>query len=95
MARLEPSVIRALLERNAFVLDVRSQAEFAGGHVPGSLNLPMHQIPARAAELLPKDRPLLVCCASGARSAMAVDFLARQGYEAYNLGPWSCHPGLS
>lgn len=83
---------RILLERGGLVVDVRSVAEFATGHAPGSLNLPLHLLPVLATEKLPKDRPLLLCCASGARSSMAANCLEPQGYEVYNLGPWHSSP---
>lgn len=84
--------LEGLLARGAVVVDVRSAEEFAGGHTPGSLNLPLHLLPVLAEEQLPRDRPLLLCCASGARSASAVQYLTRQGFEAYNLGAWRREP---
>ncbi len=86
---------RDLLGLGALVVDVRSTAEYDRGHVPGSLNLPMHLIPALAGERLPADRPLLVCCESGSRSAMAVQYLRRLGLDAHDLGPWTYFPDLS
>ena len=84
--------VRGLMARGARVVDVRSEAEFASGHAPGSLNLPMHLVPRVDAPTLPRDRPLILCCQSGARSAMAALFLARQGYEVHDLGPWTRLP---
>lgn len=79
----------------AVVVDVRSAAEYDRGHVPGSLHVPMHLIPILAAERLPADRPVLVCCESGSRSAMAVQYLRRIGLDAHDLGPWTYFPDLS
>ncbi|HJV48172.1 MAG TPA: rhodanese-like domain-containing protein [Geothrix sp.] len=90
-----PEEIWALLDRGGLVVDVRSTSEFAAGAIPGSLNLPLHLLPVLASERLPADRPLLVCCASGARSAMAVQHLVQMGYEAHDLGPWTFHPDLN
>lgn len=61
----------ALLEKarateGARIIDVRSEAEFRDGHVPGAENLPLNQIPTLDA---PKDAPLFLYCLSGARSA--------------------------
>jgi rhodanese-related sulfurtransferase len=92
---LSPEDARTLLGRGGLVVDVRSGGEFAAGHVPESVNLPMHLIPIMASERLPSDRPLLICCESGARSAMAVQYLSRLGYDAHDLGPWTFHPDLS
>jgi rhodanese-related sulfurtransferase len=86
---------RKLVSKGALVVDVRSVEEFTDGHVPDSLNLPLHLIPVLAQEKIPKDRPVLLCCASGARSAMAAEYLKPQGYEVYNLGSWLAHPDLS
>ena len=93
--RLTREEARTLLSRGALVVDVRSEAEYASGHAPGTLNLPMHLLPVLASEQLPLDRSLVVCCHSGGRSAMAVQFLIRQGYEAHDLGPWTHHPDLT
>ena len=92
---VSPEGARALLDQGALVVDVRSEVEYAAGHVPGSLNLPMHLIPTLASERLPLDRPLVVCCQSGARSAMAVQYLCRAGFDAHDLGPWTFHPDLA
>ena len=86
---------RTLLQDDGLVVDVRSGAEFSAGCIPGSLNLPVHLIPALAPERLQSDRPLLVCCESGARSAMAVHYLRRLGFLAHDLGPWTFHRDLA
>ena len=92
---LDPEQARELLDGGALVVDVRSAPEFQGGHAPGSLHLPLHLLTVLAQERLPKDRALLLCCESGARSFQAVSYLKRQGYDAHNLGPWTFHPDLS
>lgn len=63
----------------ALIVDVREDDEFAAVRVEGVTHLPMSGFAARAAEL-PKDRPLLILCASGARSAAATGFLLRSGW---------------
>lgn len=79
--------LEALTARNAQRVDVRTKAEYAGGHAPGTLNIPLDQLAHRAGEL-DKSRPVLLCCASGSRSAMATTLLKGQGFEAVNAGPW-------
>jgi phage shock protein E len=86
---------RVLLGRGGVVVDVRTTEEFDLGHGPDSIHLPLHLVPVLASERLPKYCPLLVCCASGARSQAAVQFLRGMGLDAHNLGPWHCHPHLS
>ncbi|HLO66979.1 MAG TPA: rhodanese-like domain-containing protein [Holophaga sp.] len=80
--------IDELKAAGATMLDVRTQAEWDQGHVPGSLHIPLDQIQARIGELDP-DRPLLVCCASGARSGMVQRYLMQSGFaRVVNAGPW-------
>jgi rhodanese-related sulfurtransferase len=77
-----------LLEEGAQLVDVRGPGEFAGGHAPGSVNIPLQEIAGRASELDP-GRPVIVCCASGTRSAMAAHRLRRQGFSrVLNAGSW-------
>jgi hydroxyacylglutathione hydrolase len=62
------------------VLDVRSAREFAEGHLPGAINIPHTRLLTRLGEL-PRDRPITVHCARGARAAGAASALAREGFE--------------
>jgi sulfur-carrier protein adenylyltransferase/sulfurtransferase len=64
---------------NLFVLDVRNPNEFAICRIPGTVPLPLPELPARVAEV-PKDREVIVHCKSGMRSAKAIEFLKSQGY---------------
>ena len=75
---------RALARTDALVLDVREPDEFADGHVPNAVNLPLSQIRVRYGEM-PKDRDLWVCCRVGQRAYYATRFLAQHGYRARNL----------
>ena len=78
-----------LMARNPQVVDVRTSGEFRGGHVPGSKNIPLDSLESRAGELDPA-RPVLLCCASGSRSAMAVSMLKGKGFtDVHNAGPWT------
>jgi molybdopterin/thiamine biosynthesis adenylyltransferase/rhodanese-related sulfurtransferase len=64
------------------VIDVREPHEWQRGHIPGATLLPLTDVPARAAEVLPdRDAPLLLHCAHGARSARASAYLASLGYR--------------
>ena len=77
-----------LKAKGALVVDVRTSGEFATGCAPGSLNIPLDQLEHRLGEL-PKDQPIVVCCATGARSGFAKQYLERCGYrEVHNAGPW-------
>jgi phage shock protein E len=62
-----------------YLLDVRTPAEFAEGHVPGAVNIPVQALESRAGEV-PTDREVVVYCASGARATRAARMLAERGY---------------
>jgi rhodanese-related sulfurtransferase len=68
------------------LLDVRTPAEFASGHIPGSINIAVEELPQRLAEV-PQGQPVIVYCRSGNRSANALRILAGAGYSpVYDLG---------
>lgn len=70
------------------VLDVRTQAEFDAGHVPGAVLIPHDQLAQRLDEV-PVDRELVVYCHSGRRAALAERVLADQGRKVSQLeGSW-------
>jgi len=71
-------------QTDALVLDVREADEFASGHIPKAINLPLSQLRSRYAEL-PKDRDIWVCCAVGQRAYFAARFLTQHGYQTRNL----------
>lgn len=64
---------------HVWVLDVRTPAEYAEGHVPGAVNVPHDQLASRLAEV-PKDKDVVLYCRSGRRAALAADVLAAHGY---------------
>lgn len=79
---------KAIRAAGAVIVDVRSEAEFASGHIPGSINIPLDKISGKANELKKKGVPVITVCRSGARSGMAKSQLAQAGLEVYNGGPW-------
>ena len=79
-------VARQLVKEGALLLDVRTPAEFSTRHLESALNIPVDVLPGAAAQL-PKDRIIVVYCASGRRSARATAWLRSQGYDAEDLGP--------
>ncbi len=77
-----------LIKEGALVVDVRSPEEFSSCSCPGSLNIPLAALGARAGEL-DKEKTIILCCASGARSGIAAGLLKRQGFKkVINAGPW-------
>ena len=70
----------------AVLLDVRTAEEYAGGHIPGSVNVPLGKLEG-VDQIAKKDTPLFVYCYSGARSGQAVAALKRMGYDhVTNIG---------
>lgn len=68
------------------LLDVRTPQEFASGHIPGAVNISLQTLESRLSEL-PTDRPIVVYCRSGNRSATAASILLRRGFtQLYDLG---------
>jgi rhodanese-related sulfurtransferase len=64
------------------LLDVRTRREWEKGHIAGSLNVPVQELPSRLASLdLHHDLPVVAICLSGHRSIPAVRLLARRGYR--------------
>lgn len=70
------------------IVDVRTPAEFMGGNVHGSINIPLQEIEQRIDEIKSLSQPLILCCASGARSGQAANFLNSRGIECKNGGGW-------
>ena len=62
------------------VLDVRGDAEWEEGHVPGSIHIPFAELGERLGEL-PRDRPIATICKAGKRSGLAASILQREGFE--------------
>jgi len=89
---LSPILVRrrlpALLKEGAQVVDVRSPAEFLAGHASGSVNVPLQDI-EQGARALDPNKWIIVCCASGTRSAMAGRKLRGLGFSrVLNAGSW-------
>lgn len=77
-----------LRQNGAVFVDVRSEAEYAAANAPGTINMPLHELGSRLTEL-PKDRDVVLCCASGSRSGMAKWMLKGKGFQkVHNAGSW-------
>ena len=81
--------IGELIKNGAQVVDVRSRGEYSSGHLKGSVNIPLDQLPEQLKKLKNKDEAIITCCASGMRSASAQSFLRAKGYQnVHNGGSW-------
>lgn len=67
------------------LVDVREDWEYGIDHIPGALHIRLNDLPGRLAEI-PTDKPVVVVCEHGVRSALAAHYLAYVGYrDVYNL----------
>ncbi|WP_298888675.1 rhodanese-like domain-containing protein [uncultured Serinicoccus sp.] len=80
-----PSIPVTELADDAVVVDVREPEEWAAGHAPGAIHLPLGDIPARIDELPETSASLPVVCRSGGRSGRAVEWLVQQGFDVVNV----------
>jgi phage shock protein E len=72
---------------NATVVDVRTKEEFAQGHYPNAINIPLDQVQQRLDEFKTMNTPIVAYCRSGNRSGLAVSILKQNGItEVYNGG---------
>ena len=79
---------KQLMQNGATIIDVRTKAEYQGGHIKGSLNIPLNNLSNHYSKL-DKSKPVITCCASGMRSATAKGILKAKGFkEVYNGGGW-------
>lgn len=76
------------MEKEFSIVDVRTRAEFSGGHVVGSINIPLQELVDRENELAQLKQPILFCCASGNRSGQASAYFKNKGYNCENGGSW-------
>lgn len=84
--------LERILQGDCTVLDVRTRPEWIGGRIPGAVHIPLDELTRRWQELDP-DRPLLVVCQHGIRSAHAAVWLAAQGFSEvanirYGMSAW-------
>ncbi|MCB0410558.1 MAG: rhodanese-like domain-containing protein [Flavobacteriales bacterium] len=80
---------KALVENGAQIIDVRTKGEYQSGHIKGSVNIPLNELPNKLNKIK-KDKVVITCCASGMRSASAKSILSSNGFqEVHNGGGWS------
>lgn len=86
---------RELSRFGGTLLDVRDPEEFAAGHIPGAMLIPLSELRQRFSEIS-RDKPVWVYCGVGQRAYYATRFLVQQGYEAANLsGGFTTYQALS
>lgn len=81
-------LVPSLLEEGGKIIDVRTQGEFVLANKEGSINIPLGLLENKINEL-DNTKPIILCCASGSRSAMAKRTLKSNGFEnVHNAGTW-------
>jgi len=84
--RVPTNIVKERLQAGAKIVDVRTVDEFRTGAYPGAVNIPLQLLSSRLNEI-PRDRPVVLYCASGMRSASAAKLLKQAGYgEVVNAG---------
>jgi phage shock protein E len=80
--------LQEIISNGAIILDVRTKGEYQAGHLKKSINIPVSNLQQNLKKLN-KDKPIVTCCASGARSASARRLLKSNGFDqVYNGGSW-------
>ncbi|GAA3781435.1 hypothetical protein GCM10022271_12170 [Corallibacter vietnamensis] len=80
--------VQLYMQNGAEIIDVRTQREWDSGHIEGSRHIPLDDLKNHVDELKTLNKPLVVCCKSGVRSAKAAKFLNLNNIDATNGGGW-------
>lgn len=83
-----PYICRKKKSMEYTIIDVRTQEEFIGGNVTGSINIPLNEVVDREDEIREMKQPILFCCLSGGRSGQATQYFKSKGIECENGGGW-------
>jgi rhodanese-related sulfurtransferase len=84
VTQIDNDELRELVSEGALLVDVRTQSEYDAGHIEGAILAPMDSV-AALAEGWDRDTPIVLYCATGARSADAARALETMGFEVYDL----------
>jgi len=76
------------IQKDAVILDVRTQSEWNAGHIENSIHIPINDLTNRIDEITSLNKPVITCCASGVRSAKAAKILKLKNVDAINGGGW-------
>ncbi len=85
-SKMPSSLVKQKIDAGATIIDVRTPEEFRDGAYPGAINIPVSNLGARLADI-PKNKPVVLYCASGARSASAARAMKQAGFaDVVNAG---------
>ena len=82
--QVPPARARELIDGGAQVVDVRTAGEHAAGHIAGAAHIPLDRLDEEAGELA-RERPVVVYCRGGNRSAMAAEAMRNSGWDAQSI----------
>jgi phage shock protein E len=80
--------VKEYMDKGAVIIDVRTVGEFREGHIKNSKNIPLDNIFSKVNEIKRLEKPVIVCCRSGMRSAQAASILKNSGIDVMNGGGW-------
>ncbi|SHM84105.1 Rhodanese-like domain-containing protein [Polaribacter sp. KT 15] len=80
--------IKEYLQNDAVILDVRTVEEWNEGHIESSKHIVLNLIPLEIEQIKSWNKPVITVCRSGGRSGQAAQFLAQNGVDVINGGPW-------
>jgi rhodanese-related sulfurtransferase len=84
MPEVTASEAKQIIDRGSQLLDVRTDVEYAAGHIPGARHIPLSDV-QRESTGLDKDQPVVIYCRSGNRSGPAADAFAASGWDAHSI----------
>ena len=81
-------LVPSLLKQGGQIIDVRTVEEFNSAHKDGSINIPLNTLDNKMNKI-DKKKPIILCCASGSRSAIVKRTLLAKGFKnVHNAGTW-------
>ncbi|MEE9407310.1 MAG: rhodanese-like domain-containing protein [Polaribacter sp.] len=80
--------IKEYLEKDAVILDVRTLGEWNEDHIETAKHIVLNLIPLEVEQIKSWNKPIIAVCRSGGRSGQATQFLAKNGVDVINGGPW-------
>ena len=84
MPEVSPSEAKQLIDSGAQIIDVRTDVEYAAGHIPGSRHVLLAEVQSEA-EGMDREKPVILYCRSGDRSAMPAEAFAASGWDAHSI----------
>lgn len=80
--------VQELMGKGAIILDVRSKRQWDNGHIANAKHIPLDDLQNQVEKLKKLNKPIIICCANGMRSAKATKILKSKDIESINGGSW-------